>query len=143
MKYETSAGFILYYAQGKTRYYLLLQYEKGYWDFPKGHLEEGETALEAAQRELHEETGIGKDAIHVFGTSCYSIQYMFKDKSHELVNKTVHFFAAQSSTKRVTLSHEHCAYIWLSYRDALKKVTYSNAQKVLQYMQTWLNKHSV
>lgn len=31
---------------------------KGTWGFPGGHVEAGETAIEAAVRELHEETGI-------------------------------------------------------------------------------------
>jgi len=30
----------------------------GFWEFPKGHLNEGETQLEAAERELKEETGL-------------------------------------------------------------------------------------
>ena len=29
----------------------------GYWGFPKGHLEEGETPIQAAIREVQEETG--------------------------------------------------------------------------------------
>ena len=37
---------------------LLVRYRSGTWAFPKGHLEAGETSLEAAQREVHEETGV-------------------------------------------------------------------------------------
>ena len=30
----------------------------GHWDFPKGHIDDGETEIQTALRELEEETGI-------------------------------------------------------------------------------------
>ena len=51
---ERSAGTVIV-CNGE---YLLLHYESGHWDFPKGKIEEGETPEQAALRELKEETGI-------------------------------------------------------------------------------------
>ncbi|MFO8020170.1 MAG: NUDIX domain-containing protein [Promethearchaeia archaeon] len=36
----------------------LVQNRKGYWGFPKGHIEEGENPIQAAKREIYEEAGI-------------------------------------------------------------------------------------
>lgn len=52
-----SAGVILlHWQQDHYRYLLLRAYD--YWDFPKGHVEPGESPLEGAIREVAEETTI-------------------------------------------------------------------------------------
>ena len=60
MMTEKSAGFILITDDFETDDYsvLLLHYTSGHWDYPKGNIETNETELEAATRELQEETGI-------------------------------------------------------------------------------------
>ncbi|MEW6722749.1 MAG: NUDIX domain-containing protein, partial [Candidatus Micrarchaeota archaeon] len=50
---EKSCGIILF-REGEKRLYLLLHYEEGHWDFPKGHVEAGESEHEAASREAVE-----------------------------------------------------------------------------------------
>lgn len=42
---------------------LVLRHKNGDWVFPKGHLEPGESALEAARREVEEEAGVRADAL--------------------------------------------------------------------------------
>ncbi|HTL48260.1 MAG TPA: NUDIX domain-containing protein [Verrucomicrobiae bacterium] len=50
-----SAGGIVLNPKGEV---LLVEQRGKVWSFPKGHVEEGETHLETAQREIVEETGI-------------------------------------------------------------------------------------
>jgi 8-oxo-dGTP pyrophosphatase MutT (NUDIX family) len=57
------------------------------WSLPKGHLEEGETAQQAAVREVHEETGIHGTVSRELGT----IDYWFVVENRR-VHKTVHHF---------------------------------------------------
>jgi len=49
------AGGVVFDAGGRV---LVLHHANGDWVFPKGHVEEGETPLQAALREVREEAGI-------------------------------------------------------------------------------------
>ena len=50
----TAAGGVVRNADGK---YLMI-FRNGRWDFPKGHVEQGESVAQAALREVNEECGI-------------------------------------------------------------------------------------
>ncbi len=49
---EKSCGTIVYHKKNDKYEFLLLHYPEGHWDFPKGHIETGETEIETALREL-------------------------------------------------------------------------------------------
>lgn len=57
MPKEVSAGAVIFRRDGEIKY-LLLQYEMGHWDFPRGAIERGEEEKETVQREVREETNI-------------------------------------------------------------------------------------
>ena len=50
-------GFVCIEAKHNGKWVLCLHSRRGTWECPGGHVEKGETALEAAKRELIEETG--------------------------------------------------------------------------------------
>lgn len=56
---------------------LLLIYRRGYWDLPKGKVEKGEKIINAAKREVEEETGVKVEDINTepFLTyHCYTLK---------------------------------------------------------------------
>lgn len=124
MPHEESGGVIVEYHDK----YLVLEYGAGHWDFAKGHLEEGETAQQAAIRETKEETGLEVELEQGFEAE---IEYFFK-RDRETVHKSVKFFAAHAKTNQIVLSHEHSGHLWLEYEDALKQLTFENARDVLR-----------
>src|SRR3978361_882574 len=83
---EFSAGFVLLRQTPGGPVYLLLDYGK-HWDYAKGHLEEGETAWQAAVRELREETGIRQvDRVSNFQREMH---YVFFSPRKGRIHKTV------------------------------------------------------
>lgn len=59
MLYEKSCGAVVFRKyHGNTELLLIKHANGGHWSFPKGHVEQGETEIETAMREVKEETGI-------------------------------------------------------------------------------------
>ncbi|MFX1477366.1 MAG: bis(5'-nucleosyl)-tetraphosphatase [Promethearchaeota archaeon] len=108
--------------------YLLLKYGLGHWEFVKGHKEENETDEETILRELEEETGISDGEILDGFKEKYDYGFTFNgQRIHKFVNcYLIHVF-----TKDVKLSYEHEDYCWLTIHEAIKRVTYDNAKKLL------------
>lgn len=121
---EESCGAVIYHGEA----YLLLHYDAGHWDFPKGNREQGETKKETALREIEEETGITD---LVFNDFEKTIHYVYR-RDTQTIFKEVTFFLAESKEKKVTLSWEHQGFQWLSYEKALDTLTYESARDVLQ-----------
>lgn len=133
---EQSAGVVVYRA-GSPRLYLLLDYGK-HWDYPKGHIEPGETPLAAGLRELKEETGIADSRI----TPGFArrIAYYFRDKKKGLIHKSVVFFLAQTECETIKLSSEHVGFVFEPYEQALKRLTFASARQVLKEAEEFLNR---
>ena len=137
MKQERSAGAIVF-RKDKELEYLLLHYEAGHWDLPKGHIEANETEQQTIKREIEEETGI-KDVKIVHGFK-EKIQYYFKFKN-ELIRKEVLFYLAQTETKLIKISFEHIGFEWLPFEEAKEKLTYKNAKIILEKGNNFLKTH--
>ena len=146
MASEKSAGAVIFRKEKGEVYYLLLHYAgsspkaKGYWDFAKGHLEEGETEMVAVCREIEEETGL-KD-VRFFPGFKHSIKYFFNIQG-KTIFKTVAFFLAETEQEEIKISDEHIGYEWLPFNQAFDKMKFANAKNILAKANNYLINNSV
>jgi len=133
---EKSCGVVVFRTENPKpgtekpeRLYLLLHYEEGHWDFPKGHVEEGEDEAETARRETLEEAGLS-DLEFVSGFR-ERMEYSY-EREGKTVHKEVFFFLAETKTRDVKLSYEHIGYEWLPFGGAVGKLTFKNAKEMLR-----------
>ncbi len=113
----------------QPRFLLLRQALHGHWEFPKGHVEPGESEQETALRELHEEASICEAELDaVFRQEIYYTVATGRGRDP----KTVAFFLARTTDGRIALSEEHFEGDWFSYEDAMKMLSFENYRKTLR-----------
>jgi bis(5'-nucleosidyl)-tetraphosphatase len=126
---EKSCGAVVFIKKDVEVNFLLLHYEAGHWDFVKGNVETGESEKETVLRELQEETGI-VDAQFIEGFK-EKVEYFYR-RQGATIHKQVIFFLIETHTEKVQISYEHVGYTWLTYEQAMEKLTFKNAKDVLQ-----------
>ncbi len=136
---DVSAGIIVFHrTPDGCRFLLLLSRltKRPLWEFPKGGVDEGETVLEAALRELEEETGLQASDVTMREGFQHKEDYRFtsgKADERVLIRKAVTYFLAEASRTDVRLSaHEASDYVWLPLPEALTKVRYAARRRMLE-----------
>ena len=106
------------------------------WEFPKGGVDEGETLLQTALRELREETGLSEDFVAVLPGFEWSETYRFtsgREEERTLIHKQVTYYLAESSTREVELSlSEISEFAWLELEEATKRIKYPERRRMLR-----------
>lgn len=131
LRSQTSAGGIIFRRRGVDIQLCLIRDDYGAWTFPKGRVETGETAEQAALREVREEVGLAQ--VRVAGEAGVS-KYRFP-RGDDLYRKTVHWFLMEApADAEVTPSRaEHVQDAgWFAPREAQSMIGYRNLRPLLR-----------
>ena len=125
MKEEKSCGCIIINEKNEV---LLIHHNAGHWDFPKGHVEEMETEVQTAIREVKEETNIDVEVNEKFR---YSTKYSPKEG---IMKEVVYFLARNISNNKEPQLKEVSEVKWFSIKDAIEKITYDSSRDILMQL---------
>ena len=126
MTHEKSCGAIVYRKHhGNIEILLIKHVNSGHWSFPKGHVEEGETEVETARREIMEETGV---SVIIDPTFRETVQYFPRKDTQKIVV----YFIAKAKNYDFTPQEEEIAEIkWVDIGHATTVLTYENDKSIV------------
>jgi tRNA nucleotidyltransferase (CCA-adding enzyme) len=138
---DKSIGVILYCKFPRSLKFLILKHRKGHWSFAKGHREKGETSIETAKRELHEEAGID-DAKFISKKILLKEKYTFLNREQFEVRKEVRYYIAGTKTKRIKIDNKEIInYEWCTLKAAEKLITYKQSRKTIKKADSLITKY--
>jgi len=129
---EISAGGVVVRPAGAGHEVCLVS-DGRYWGFPKGLIEPGETAEEAALREISEETGIPRNVL-TLGAALPVSEYVYRrgDTGRLIFKRVYHFLVV---APEATVLHPDPAEIaeaaWLGLDDARARLSFRNTVATL------------
>ena len=135
LRKEKSCGALVYRIKNGELEVLLLKHRfGGHWSFPKGHVEEGETEVETALREVHEETGL---TIQLEDGFRQSVEYYPRPN----IRKQVVYFLGYADDDRTRRQEEEISEIrWVPLKSAHREVTFRNDKNLINHAKKFLRR---
>ncbi len=124
LKYEKSCGAVIY--SNKKDRFLIVKMYNGNWGFAKGHIENGETEVETAIREVKEETNVD---IEIKNEIRKVVKYIPNNK---IFKEVVFFLGETVGEENIILQEDEIEdYEWCNVAEGMKLITYKVQRDVL------------
>lgn len=123
LKKEKSCGCIII---KEDKVLLICQKNNKVWGFPKGHIEENETEIQTALREVKEEVGLD---VKIDIEKRYVLNYIINDE----IDKTTVLYIAVPKNEKIHMQESEIEDIkWCSFDEALNILTFDNSKKLFR-----------
>ena len=126
---EPTSGGVIFRHGDNGLEILLIQDAKDRWTIPKGHIEEGETAVQTARREIGEEAGLHDvDMLGWLG----KIHFRYR-RIDKLVLMTTQIYLVRVRTSGEEIKKEDWmkGIKWFSFNEALDLIEYDDIAKLM------------
>ena len=120
----SQAGGIAFRRDGGGLSILLVTSKKqpGFWIFPKGHVEPGETTAQAGVRETMEEAGVTGDLLGPIGDP---LEYEWEGRRY-----SVQYFLIRATSESPASDGRTIA--WLPFDEALARLSFEDTRRLLR-----------
>lgn len=136
MSYEISCGAVVYTKIKDEIYWLIIRSLEGIYGFPKGHMENGETEMDTAVREIMEETGISPDFVDGFRV----VDEYPLPRKKGVIKRVVYFLAEFSGQDIKYQKEELLGAKLMTYDEAISLMQFDNTKEILTKARDFLNK---
>ncbi|MEM9438838.1 MAG: NUDIX domain-containing protein [Pseudomonadota bacterium] len=102
----------------------------GEWCQIAGKIEEGETAWQAAVRELSEETALSPQKLY-----SADICEQFYEADRDEITLAPVFVAFVGQNAQVALNNEHSDFRWVSFTEAVEMVAFGGQRRILRWIE--------
>ncbi len=144
-KFRQGVFIVTYAKTEKGIRYLILKRKLHWigWEFVKGGLKSKEKIESAIKREVKEETGQFPLNIQDYN---FSGKYLYEETlpdRNSFAGQTFSLYSAEIKKEKIKLDEkEHSDYLWVSFDETIKKLTWSNQKESLKIVDEFLKKLS-
>lgn len=133
---EFSSGGVIYRKESDGFKFLIIYSKRNRsWGLPKGHIEPGETEIEAAEREIKEETGID-DLDFMTGFREEDVYEPVSNRGSSMGQKiekhSVYFLAITKTDKIKVDADEIGDYRWSAIQEAESLLSFDSLKKIIR-----------
>lgn len=127
MKYEKSCGAVVFTRVDGQIKFALVQQLQGFYSFPKGHVEQGESEQETALREIYEELHLSPTLLEGFRT----VDEHIIPHKPDVIKQIVYFLGEYADQEIVFQREELLSAPLVTYEEAMALFKYESSKRIL------------
>ena len=139
MTIEKSCGAVVFTREGGEVKYAIIREKEGFFGFPKGHVEAGETERETALREIFEETGLEVRLLDGFRTE--DSHPHIREGRPDVMKQIVYFLAEYENQIPKPQESELIGIELMSFEEAIAAFQFESSKRILTEARAFLSKN--